>query len=335
MAGYGDLTVYVEDKAGDVGGPGSSPWWLSPDVDIVGHSGEAYQGQNTIQIRVHANDEPVIDEKIVAEVYVGQPGLVLSPTTGTKRIDGGNLLFRTQNIPGAEPVTNVAGATLTLTWTPASSTADVDGPGHRCLLLRAFPQNVTPPTTPFDVPNEQHEAQHNIEVLKTAMDRAKMAAGGAGTRDDPRKRDVATGLWWEQLMTIAPGEGGKRFIAVAFDPRPGDEVVGGIDIGYGSFSADPPQKVTFEAVDGNGEQVDPTDLLRAELEGMGTGLFERSRLLAAGTMDLTPEKQSRLLLRFDHSNIEPGSAAVLHVAQWNGSHRKPEGGITIVALAPT
>ena len=40
---YGfDVTVYVEDKTGDLGAPGSpAPWWLSPDVDIPAHTGEA------------------------------------------------------------------------------------------------------------------------------------------------------------------------------------------------------------------------------------------------------------------------------------------------------
>ena len=62
MAAYGgDVSVYVEDKAGDQGLdptiPG--PFWLSPDVDIPAHTGEASQGSNTVQIRVHSHDEPI------------------------------------------------------------------------------------------------------------------------------------------------------------------------------------------------------------------------------------------------------------------------------------
>ena len=91
---YGfDVTVYVEDKTGDLGAPGSpAPWWLSPDVDIPAHTGEAVQGANDVRIRVHAHEEPILDEKIVAEVYVGNPSLVMSPTSGTSRIDPGTLL---------------------------------------------------------------------------------------------------------------------------------------------------------------------------------------------------------------------------------------------------
>jgi hypothetical protein len=38
-------------------------------------------------------------------------------------------------------------------------------------------------------------------------------------------------------------------------------------------------------------------------------------------------------VRFDHSNLRPRTAAVLHVAQWTEDGR-PEGGMTIVAVAP-
>ena len=341
MAYGGDIAVYVEDKAGDLGAPGSSPFWLSPDVDIVGHSGEAVQGQNQVQIRVHAQDEPVLEDKIAAEVYVGKPGLVLSPTTGTKRIDPGNIRFRTNSVPGTEPEANVAGATQTFTWTPSSTAADVDGPGHRCLIVRAFPLNVTAPSSPFDVPNEQHEAQHNIEVLSTTKRMASMDAGGAGTQRDPRKRDQDTGLWWEELVTMAAGRKGRRYVAWAFDPRPRREVTAGIKgllerAKFSGFSRTPPAEITFEA-DARYEEIDPARLLDdgkfAERAGLGHGLLAADRLLGAAAVDLGPRKLARLLLRFDHSNLEERKAAVLHVVQWS-EHGDAEGGMTIVALAP-
>src|SRR3954468_14062453 len=100
---YGfDISVFVEDKKNDGGAPGSSPFWLSPDVDIPAHTGQAVQGSNDVQIRVHSHEEPILDEKIVAEVYVGAPGFVLSPTTGTKRIDPANLRFRPPGVTGTE-----------------------------------------------------------------------------------------------------------------------------------------------------------------------------------------------------------------------------------------
>src|SRR3954453_23705631 len=110
---YGfDISVFVEDKKNDGGAPGSSPFWLSPDVDIPAHSGTAFQGSNDVQIRVHSHEEPILDDKIVAEVYVGQASLVMSPTVRTKRFGPGNLLFRPPNVAGAEPVSPETGGTV-------------------------------------------------------------------------------------------------------------------------------------------------------------------------------------------------------------------------------
>jgi hypothetical protein len=344
MAYGNDITVFVEDKAGDLGAPGSSPSWLSPDVDMPAHPGEAVQGSNQVQVRVHANDEPFLTDKIIAEVYVGKPGLVLSPTTGTKRIDPGTLLFRQggAGVTGPEPVVDAFGATRTFSWTPSASAADVDGPGHRCLIVRAFPVGVTPPSTPFDVPNERHEAQHNIEVLSTTTASAGRDRGGAGTRRDPRRRDKATGLWWEELGTMAVNRRGKRFVVCAFDPRPSKEVVGRLakaleQAKVSGLSRKAPSQVTLEAVRTPSEAVDPRRLLKnrkfAKRAGLGEGLFAEDRLLSAAAVELGPRTLSQLVLRFDHSNIRERSAAVLHVAQWS-ENGDPEGGMTVVAVAP-
>lgn len=269
---------------------------------------------------------PFVEVKIAAEVYVGKPGFVLSPTTGTKRIDPGNLLFRPANIPGTEPIADEIGGTLTFPWTPSAVAADIDGPGHRCLILRAFPVDVTPPTTPFDVPNEQHEAQHNLEVLTTTKDQADMSDGGAGTPRDPRRRDKATGLWWEEFATMAVKRRGKRFVVWAFDPKPSKAIVDGLRRTlkkgkFSGFSEQPPAKVSLEALRTMGEELDPGKLLKdgkfAEAAGLGTGLFAEDRLVAAAALELSLKEVSGLLMRFDLSNLAERSAVVLHGAQWS------------------
>ncbi|HEX8074454.1 MAG TPA: hypothetical protein VF545_05685 [Thermoleophilaceae bacterium] len=347
---YGfDVSVYVEDKAGDLGAPDSTsmipgPWWLSPDVVVPAHPGEATQGVNDVQIRVHAHEEPILEEKVTAEVYVGKPGFVLSPTNGTKRIDPGTLLFRPAGVAGSEPVLSESGATLSFPWTPSSATTAIDGPGHRCLIVRAFPVGVTPPSSPFDVPNEQHEAQHNIEILATTTASATMSKGGAGTRKDPRKREKRTGLWWEELTTTAVKRRGKRFVVWAFDPKPSRQFVAGLGKAFGErtrfggFSKEPPGEVSLEVVDARGEEIDPRLLLKkrgfAKRSGLGEGVFAEDRLLGAASMELGPRTLSRLRLRFDHSNLKPRTAVILHGAQWR-EDGTPEGGMTVVALAPS
>jgi hypothetical protein len=287
---YGnDVTVFVEDKAGDLGAPNSpAPWWLSPDVDIPAHPGEAVQGSNDVQIRVHAHEEPQLADKIVAEVYVGNPSLVMSPGANTVRIDPGNLRFRTRDVAGSEPVADVPGAVLTFAWTPSSSAGAVNGPGHRCLILRAFPENVTPPNTPFDVPNEQHEAQRNIEILTTTTAPGQRQKKGAGTREDPRRRDRETGMWLEPLSTLGPGKRGRRYVAAAFDPDPDGLIAkmirGGLPKGT-RFSSKPPATLELDTGGAKGKPVDPGKLVGrrrfAARSGLGRGIFMEERLLAA------------------------------------------------------
>ncbi len=341
MAYGGDVNVYVEDKAGDLGAsPSPVPWWLSPDVDIPAHSGTAFQGANTVQIRVHAHEEPILTEKIVAEVYAGNPSLVMAPGSNAVRIDPGNLLFRPIGVAGTEPIADEPGGTATFPWTPSSAATAPDGPGHRCLIVRAFPQSVAPPTSPFDVPNEQHEAQHNIEVLTTMKSMSKMSAGGAGTPGDPRKVDEDTGLWWEALTTIAAGRRrGVRYVVWAFDPSPDDGVLECVreqlrKSRIDGISADPPAYVTLGAPDARGEKLDPVELVRKRGFARQAGeLFAPDRVVTAAAVELGPRKPTTLLLRFDHSNIPDRTAVVLHGAQFAEDGR-PEGGMTIVALAP-
>ena len=339
MAGYGsDDTVYVEDKAGDLGSnpaiPG--PFWLSPDVDIPAHTGEAMQGTNVVQIRVHAHDEPILNEKITSEVYVGQPSLAMSPTVGTKRIDPGGINFRPIGVAGTEPVADIPGATATFQWTPSNDGAMVDGPGHRCLVVRAFPISLTPPTDPFVVPTEHHEAQHNIEILKTAMLKADMSHGGAGTEHDPRRRDAATGMWWERISTLGAGKRGVRYVAWAVDPDPPALVRHALPR-HTVISKQAPKRVSLEPDPKDGNEIDPRDLLSngpfMEESGFGRGLWAEDRLLAGAELELRPDEISKLLLRFDHSNLKKRSAVVLHGAQWDERGR-PEGGMTVIALAP-
>jgi hypothetical protein len=336
MAYGGDVSVYVEDRLGDQGDPtfGSGPFWLSPDVDIPAHTGEARQGSNTVQIRVHAHDEPILDVKIAAEVYVGLPSLAMSPSVGTKRIDPG-LTFRPATVAGTEPVANIAGGIATFPWTPSNDPTQVDGPGHRCLVVRAFPQSVPPPTDPFAVPTEPHEAQHNIEILKTAMLKADMSHGGAGIDGDPRRRDSETGLWWERFSTVGAGKLGVRYIVWAFDPSPPSAVTRALPP-YTLISKEPPMQVTLEPDPKQGNAIDPNDLLDngpfVEQSGLGHGLFTKDRLLAGAEVELHPSEIANLLLRFDHSNLKPNGAVVLHGVQWD-EHGRAEGGMTVVALA--
>jgi hypothetical protein len=349
MAYGSDISVFVEDQALDGGAtPSPAPWWLSPDIDIPAHPGLAVQGTNQVRIRVHVHDEPVVSELIAAEVYVGDPSLVLSPSSGTVRIDPGNLRFRTLAMQGPEPVATSAGGETTFDWTPSSTAGAVNGPGHRCLVLRAFPESVTPPTGSFDVPNEQHEAQLNIMILTTTTASGSGGSGrppsgeeGMGVPGDPLDPDRLTGLWRKAILTRALGRKGPRIVVWAFDPAPGKRIesmvraVLGRRRKFAGFSRAAPGEVTLYPGRG-GREVEPAELLKdrfARSAGLGKGLFARDRLVAAAELEASPKAATTLVLGFDHSNIRKYSAIVLHGAQWDADGR-PEGGLTLVALAP-
>jgi hypothetical protein len=336
MAGYGgDVSVYVEDRQGDQGFDpmATTPFWLSPDVDIPAHTGEARQGSNDVRIRVHTHEEPILAEKITAEVYVGQPSLVMSPTMNTRRIDPGNLVFRPPGVAGTEPIADIVGGTVTFPWTPSNDTAQVDGPGHRCLVVRAFPQSVAPPTDPFAVPTEIHEAQHNIDILATTKMMVSGGSAGAGTPHDPR-RQGADGLWHERISTTGAGRPGLRYVVWAFDPAPAPVIRHAL--GHTTVSKAPPAKVTFDPDAKHGNPIDPSGLLDngpfKEKSGLGRGLFAPERLVAGAELELHPNEIAQLMLGFDHTNLKPHSAAVLHGVQWD-EHGNAEGGMTVVALA--
>jgi hypothetical protein len=331
MAYGNDVSVFVEDSAGDLGAPASpAPWWISPDVDIPAHPGQAHAGTNQVRIRVHAHEEPFVDEKIVAEVYAGNPSLVMSPTTGTRRIDPANLRFRgSSTVSGSEPIATIAGATLTFDWTPSADATQPDGRGHRCLVVRAFPESVTPPTANFDVPNEQHEAQRNIEILATSVEEGD---GGLGTIHDPKFRDP-NGMWWEEILTRAIKKRAARILAVGLDPRPDKKIEAIVRkvLGrrkFAGFARARPDQVMLD-VGKLGKEIDPSRLPRK----VGEGLFAAERVVAAARVELGPRRSDTIRLGFDHSNLKDRQAVVMHVGQWD-SRGRPEGGLTVVALAP-
>jgi hypothetical protein len=203
--------------------------------------------------------------------------------------------------------------------------------------VRAFPESVTPPTSAFDVPNEQHEAQHNIEVLSTTKKQMDMSQGGAGVPEDPRHRDSGTGLWWERFTTLAVGKRGPRFVAWAFDPEPGPDIYDTVRRNLGrrrkfdGFSQQRPDPVTIEFENARGGEIKLGEL--PKVGGRGSR-FTQKTLLVAGSAVLGPRTLSAVLLGFDHSSLEPRTAVVLHGAQWDESGRL-EGGMTLVAMAPS
>jgi hypothetical protein len=159
---------------------------------------------------------------------------------------------------------------------------------------------------------------------------------GAGIPHDPRRRDEKSGLWWQDVSTVAGGKAGRRFVAWAFDPEPDRRIRHALPKRI-PIAEKPPQEITLEVGRRHGKRIDPHNLLDngafMETSGFGTGLWSEQRLLAAAELDLDPDTPVTLRLGFDHTNLPEHGAVVLHGVQWTEGGR-PEGGMTIVALAP-
>jgi hypothetical protein len=91
------------------------------------------------------------------------------------------------------------------------------------------------------------------------------------------------------------------------------------------FSQDPPAEVRLEIVGAKSRGTKRVPVRNP--------LFLGSRLLAGASFDLGPRKPVEVILRFDHSNLKERTAAVMHVAQVD-ARGIPEGGMTVIALAP-
>ena len=161
-----DSCIFIND------GP-AAQWWMSPDINLNGFSDVANTGQNnTVDVTVHRgpdNDQCTAlaaSNNIIVEVWVSPGGLNLSPL-GAKNIG-------TKSIPKSQLAANgqrsLAQAGQIVTWTPTSTNpADADGPGHRCLISRVYPETDGPPEFDcFHVRGDSHVAQRNIEIRKVA-----------------------------------------------------------------------------------------------------------------------------------------------------------------------
>jgi len=178
-----DTMTYLEAIAGDGGvHDPSGVFWLSPGIQLTGPvSGidKADPGAaNTVDVTVHASatgSYAAGAESITIELYVANPALVMAPNNplSTAVIDrvGMPLLA-----PGGS-------ATTQFLWTPPSGAASTDpqAPGHKCLIVRAYSDPLTPDDKNFFAPEDRHVAQHNICIVPCGGPGAVRRPAGCGT----------------------------------------------------------------------------------------------------------------------------------------------------------
>jgi hypothetical protein len=180
-----DTSTYLEAIAGDNGvHDPNGVWWLSPDIQLTGPTSgpdKADPGAvNTVDVTVHATADgpanPTGAESITVELFVANPSLVMAPNNAqsTAHIDSIGV-----------PLIAPGGSTTTqFLWTPPNGApaSDPQSSGHKCLIVRAYADPLTPDDKHFYIPDDRHEAQHNICIVPCGgPGAARKPAPGCGT----------------------------------------------------------------------------------------------------------------------------------------------------------
>jgi len=176
----GDSCIYVEAIANDGGiHNAAGVWWFSPDLDInpmtPNHGNAVSDADNNVVVTVRKRSNctlPPGTESILVDVFVCDPAMGVphpsDPVTQLKRINPVN----TPQTPNSIPPANIpsGGSTpLPITWHPLSTSTDADRPGpHKCLIVRTYPNSLSPDGGDFHVPDDPHVAQHNLAIIATS-----------------------------------------------------------------------------------------------------------------------------------------------------------------------
>lgn len=151
----GETRLFIRDNVLDGGSePGMPPVWASPDITVTPPGGSAGDEfvigvENRIAVTVrNGGGMPAIG------VYVD--AFACDPTTGwtpaTAQLIGGTYV----------DIAPTSSSVAELGWTPPP------GPSHRCLMARAsllIPADTYDDPSVFDVLNDRHVAQRNVNVV--------------------------------------------------------------------------------------------------------------------------------------------------------------------------
>ena len=164
-----DTCIFMEAVSGDGGMHDSTAtWWLSPDISLKGPNSGVDTADpglvNKISIlfrRKGATSGCSFPgaESITVEAWVANPSLAMVPSNSNscRRVGfiGSPLPF-----PGATGIQPID-------WTPRIGlpASDPESGGQKCLIARAYPDNLSPSSIQFFVPDDQHVVQHNLFVV--------------------------------------------------------------------------------------------------------------------------------------------------------------------------
>jgi hypothetical protein len=316
-----DRCIYAETVAGDGGvHEPSIVWWLSPDVLLndAGLSlpsgtttpGTARVGDNAIGVRVRKK----LDCSVVAPTGQVQVDLFVAvPTPGFNPTNSMKIGDDTTAVAGLNPSGRIVQFG---NWTPGTDPKKADGPGHKCMVGRVYPEHLSPDGTNFHIPDDPHVVQRNICIQPCDEHDTVPGEGGDVGLLGPDEE----GFWVFDLELFNPDREIEEIVTLTAwaDVEPARHVLAAATTGLKRFRVEPadypPARLDLVAEGGEGDEPAP-------------GQFVLK-------VPLRPLEPVRLGLRVDFGKFVPGQAHFVHVAQ-TSDERPNTGGCTVVfALMP-
>lgn len=220
-----DNCIFMEAIPGDGGNQNPNDvWWLSPDITLTGPvSGLdiADAGQiNTIKIKFHRKPAASAcvfpgDESITVEAWVANPSLVMAPR---HRGSAARVGFIGSPLP-----TEGGNRVQQIDWKPPSASHPTplfdnpQEPGSKCLVALCYPNSLTPSTSKFFVPGDQHVAQHNLCILVASSDKALLEVNTF----NPANLAVLPAVKVRAVLDLTPSAFVKKMVLTRVQPLPG------------------------------------------------------------------------------------------------------------------
>jgi hypothetical protein len=309
-----DLCIYMRADLSDTGPQGNfarapvSVFWLSPDIELVGQDlsqnpptmvpGKAFPAPavNTVTVSFTRVDDCALpaaaNDRVRIQLYVADPALVFTPASNSfplgtplvvSPVVGRNSEVINWTLPNPPPPTGPQAA------------------GHKCLVARCYPRNLTPDPNNFHVADDPHYAQHNICIVPCSSPCGQNVVTVNATEEeefvglqlwaDLRPTEEVFAIAMQHLRTL-PG-----FKQISFDPPP-------------PFWLELEDFPDAKIVDESGNPEDP-------------------RFTAFINMRPQQETTIRFVTDLEKSNV--GDAHILHLAHLR-NNEEVIGGLTLLAV---
>jgi len=336
----GDLCLFIKADPTDTGpqpGTNARPsyaiWWLSPDIVLNGGTNLAQAGiTNAVQVNFTLKSGCALPQaannRVRVELWVGNPALTMTPGSNTFQL-GGSLV-----------VGPVAGNNLrNFSWTlptPLPPDSDPQGKGHKCLVARCYPNNMTPDGMTFHQVDDPHVSQRNICIVLCSSPCAQEITTA---NPNPEKAEPAT------ILAIADLEP-RKYVVEALMPA-----LKQIE-GFQEIATTPPppfQLVDFKQVPELGKiepgKIDPgkIDPRKINVRIFEPKIIDHTKRRIKGRYgrrkypnfqaDFMQEPKQVTTFQFatDMERVKPGMAHIIHLTHID-AEKRVIGGLTLVAI---